>query len=399
MWPFSIKQSTALPQMELQALRDQIDQAQALAARLEDDNEHLMNRFDLVRGATSDGLWDMEVNQADPGNENNVFWWSNQFRALLGYRDERDFPNVLGSWSRLLHAEDYGPTMQAFGKSLSDLTGRTPYDVRYRLKCRDGEYRWFAAKGKILRDERGVAQRIAGSLTSIETQLAKERELEKTLVRFELSGDMINDGLYDVEIVAGDPINPNNVFWWSPQFRSLLGFQTEQEFPNVMDSWASRLHPEDAEQSLGGFMAHLNDRSSGEPFTVVQRVRCADNEYRWFRVKGQTKRDANGYPLRSVGALTDIHSQKLAEEAKERQVAYQAKLEASLKDIGKIVETIELIARQTNLIALNAAIEAAHAGNAGRGFSVIAGEVRQLSSRTTEATTEVSRIQRELAQA
>ncbi|KAB8044958.1 methyl-accepting chemotaxis protein [Janthinobacterium aquaticum] len=399
MWPFSTKQSTALPQMELQALRDQIDQAQALAAQLEDDNEHLMNRFDLVRGATSDGLWDMEVNQADPGNENNVFWWSNQFRALLGYRDERDFPNVLGSWSRLLHAEDYGPTMQAFGKSLSDLSGRTPYDVRYRLKCRDGEYRWFAAKGKILRDERGVAQRIAGSLTSIETQLAKERELEKTLVRFELSGDMINDGLYDVEIVAGDPINPNNVFWWSPQFRSLLGFQTEQEFPNVMDSWASRLHPEDSEQSLGGFIAHLNDRSSGEPFTVVQRVRCADNEYRWFRVKGQTKRDANGYPLRSVGALTDIHSQKLAEEAKERQVAYQARLEASLKDIGKIVETIELIARQTNLIALNAAIEAAHAGNAGRGFSVIAGEVRQLSSRTTEATTEVSRIQRELAQA
>jgi len=399
MWPFSTKQSTALPQMELQALRDQLDQAQALAAQLEDDNEHLMNRFDLVRGATSDGLWDMEVNQADPGNENNVFWWSNQFRALLGYRDERDFPNVLGSWSRLLHAEDYGPTMQAFGKSLSDLSGRTPYDVRYRLKCRDGEYRWFAAKGKILRDERGVAQRIAGSLTSIETQLAKERELEKTLVRFELSGDMINDGLYDVEIVAGDPINPNNVFWWSPQFRSLLGYQTEQEFPNVMDSWASRLHPEDSEQSLGGFMAHLNDRSSGEPFTVVQRVRCADNEYRWFRVKGQTKRDANGYPLRSVGALTDIHSQKLAEEAKERQVAYQARLEASLKDIGKIVETIELIARQTNLIALNAAIEAAHAGNAGRGFSVIAGEVRQLSSRTTEATTEVSRIQRELAQA
>ena len=97
--------------------------------------------------------------------------------------------------------------------------------------------------------------------------------------------------------------------------------------------------------------------------------------------------------------MTDIHSQKLAEEAKERQVAYQAKLEASLKDIGKIVETIELIARQTNLIALNAAIEAAHAGNAGRGFSVIAGEVRQLSSRTTEATTEVSRIQRALAEA
>ena len=399
MWPFSTNSTAAMAQAELQAVCQQLDLARADAARLADDNMHLMDRFDLVRGATSDGLWDMEVNQSDPGNENNVFWWSDQFRALLGYRSESDFPNVLGSWSRLLHPDDFAPTMAAFGKSLGDRTGRTAYDVRYRLKCRDGEYRWFAAKGKILRDKDGTAQRIAGSLTSIETQLAKERELEKTLVRFELSGDMINDGLYDVEIVAGDPINPNNVFWWSPQFRSLLGYQSEQEFPNVMESWASRLHPEDSEQSLGGFMAHLNDRSSGEPFTVVQRVRCADNEYRWFRVKGQTKRDANGYPLRSVGALTDIHSQKLAEEAKERQVAYQARLEASLKDIGRIVETIELIARQTNLIALNAAIEAARAGNAGRGFSVIAGEVRQLSSRTTEATAEVSRIQRALAEA
>ena len=114
MWPFSTNSTTATAQLELQAMREQLDLARAEAARLADDNLHLMDRFDLVRGATSDGLWDMEVNQADPGNENNVFWWSDQFRALLGYRSESDFPNVLGSWSRLLHPDDFTPTMTAW---------------------------------------------------------------------------------------------------------------------------------------------------------------------------------------------------------------------------------------------------------------------------------------------
>ena len=93
-----------------------------------------------------------------------------------------------------------------------------------------------------------------------------------------------------------------------------------------------------------------------------------------------------------IAAERAVNQMDQIEETVDRSATVVAKLGTMSQEIGHIVETISDIAGQTNLLALNAAIEAARAGESGRGFSVVAEEVRKLAEQSDQAAQQIATL-------
>ena len=375
------------------------------------DKVHMIN--DIIHS----GLWTMYF---DNKGEISSVVWSDQFRKMLGYRNTSDFPNTLEAWSDFV--------LDSFSKTIADKTNRTKYDVDYRLKVRSGEYRWYRAAGNISRRENGTPSMFIGIFVDITEQKENETQLNIKTQRHDAIDSTLSEGSWSMNVVGRDVSNPENFFWWSQQFRNLLGYQDESDFPNVLNSWSDKLHPEDKQRALDAFSNHVNDFSGRTPYNLDYRLQHKDGGYRWFHAVGKTVREADGTPIIVAGSILDITDSKRNREVfelnmgnhidsmatglseiattvesatqemmdvvcKQNEIVTAASaLQQAVSDALKIIDIIQNIANQTKLLSLNASIESARVGEMGRGFAAVASEVRSLATSTNETSKQISEM-------
>ena len=352
----------------------------------------------LMVDSSNDGLWYMHYPKDGKINIDTPFIWSDKFRRMLGYTDKEDFPNVLGSWSLKLHPTEHDAVFAAFGASLADKTGKTPYDVIYRLQLKSGEYKWFKATGTVKRDASGNPLMIGGSLTDIDTDKKNQLELEKALVRFDYSQDMVSDGVWSARLYDNSKsiTDSQNKFWWSMRFKELLGYSVDETLENNIKTLFGVIHRDDLPHVEKAFDELLHSSDIKYYFDMECRMKSGENhDYEWFRLQCKRQSDEQGNPLRIVGVLSNIESIKSQARMREIEKSQTELAAKNLSDITSIIKVIDDIANQTNLLALNAAIEAARAGDHGRGFAVVADEVRKLAEKTASSTKQINEMLQE----
>ena len=129
------------------------------------------------------------------------------------------------------------------------------------------------------------------------------------------------DGLWDWDLLS-------DTVFYSDRFREILGYSSE-EFAGTMDSFLSRLHPEDAEPIWAAIQRHLQERI---PYKVEYRLRKKSGEYLWFLARGQAIWNAEEKAIRMSGSIQDISERKQAE----------LELRAALSEIKELKEKLEI---------------------------------------------------------
>lgn len=205
-------------------------------------------------------------------------------------------------WNNLLHPDDQARARQVWGHSLA--TG-ADYEIEYRFKGRDGQYRWFLGLAKPIRNAQGQIEQWFGTCTDIHEQKATEDALRRSEQRYELASLATNDAIWDWNLVT-------NEVTWNDALRRVLGY-ADQQMENTAQWWYDHIHPDDAQRVVDGIHAAIDGGQTA--WHDEYCYRRADGSYAFVMDRGHVSHDAEGKPVRMIGAMQDVSEQRKAEDA------------------------------------------------------------------------------------
>ncbi len=392
---------------------------------------HARENMVMLNRINHTGMWSMYFGQ---DQQVSRVVYSDEFREVVGYPDRKNLADTLESWTSKIDDHDRDMVMREFQDVVRDTTGKKVFDVEYRFQTGKNGIRWMRMAGEVVR-RGGKPFEFIGIITDITTTHNNARELDISTRRHDAIDSILNEGSWSMNVIDGDIANPENPFWYSEQFRKLLGFRSEQDFPNVANSYSDRIHEQDRDRVMEQVMHYVRAGVHQAPIQVEYRIRHADGNYRWFCMTVTSVFNSAQKPVVVAATVMDVTEQKRSREIFEADMeksihslstgldeisAVVSSTTADVQNLNekqssittaaaavseKVAESLEIIsliqgiAEQTNLLSLNASIEAARAGEAGRGFAVVADEVGKLAVSCNETSEHISQSLNEMQQA
>ncbi|WP_340296437.1 MULTISPECIES: methyl-accepting chemotaxis protein [unclassified Roseobacter] len=292
---------------------------------------------------------------------------NHNFLSTLGYwLDE-----VVGKHHSLFVDPDYG-RCTAYAKFWDDLKGGKIFTDQFPRRTNTGQTIWIQATYAPVKDKNGNLTRVIKVVTDITERVTAVEEIAEALFALREGDSTTRVTLSQLPDLAKVAVAYNEA---ATQLGNLMRNATNvsrevKEVGHTINSAADALANRATEQAA-----------------QIKQTAAAVEEL-------TTSTKANVDTARRVlsGANSTRDRTRESEAVVANAVAAMHKIKESSDRIAQIISVIDGIAAQTNLLSLNAAIEAARAGAAGRGFSVVASEVRQLAQRSADSAREISTL-------
>lgn len=267
-------------------------------------------RWQLALQGNNDGIWDWNIAAGE-------IFYSVRWKSMLGYEDS-EISHQKSEWEGRLHPEDRDRVLRA---TQAHLNQQTPFFTEeYRLRCKDGQYKWILDRGQALWDSDGNPIRMVGSHTDISDRKRNEATIQGQEQFLRSIYDGVEAGIFVIGVLG------------HRQFRYIDSNAAIERMAGVRHADLVNATPEDlfspdvATELIDKYQRCIDQ---GKPLTFEEEL-LLNNQWNWWLTTLTPLHDEQGCPYRIIGTTFNITKRKQTEEELARQnIALETAIQAA----------------------------------------------------------------------